>query len=136
MTDLTRSRPENRYLPPLLFAGVILLIASVHFAVKWHLPTPICWMRVVTGIPCPGCGSTRCLLALSHFDVAQAFRFNPMTFLTCVGAVIWFIAWTADVYWQAQWRARFLQPLRRLPLGVIVLVAVLVNWVYLCLTLP
>ena len=132
----TATTSSNRYLPPLVLASVILLIAGVHFAAQWHLPMPVCWMRVITGIPCPGCGSTRCLIYLSRFDVVQAFRFNPMTFTALVVLVLWFLLWTADQYLHRQWLAIARQKIQRLPLAVIVPVIVVANWIYLYFTLP
>lgn len=126
----------HRYLPPLVLASVILLIAGVHFAAQWHLPLPVCWMRVLTGIPCPGCGSTRCLIALARFDIAQAFRFNPMTFTAFVVLIAWFLLWTVEQCFRRQWLAIAYQKIQRLPLAVIVPVIVVANWIYLYFALP
>ena len=35
------------------------------------------WKRLF-GIPCPGCGFTRAILAALRLDFAAAFRFHPM----------------------------------------------------------
>lgn len=39
---------------------------------------PPCPFRVLTGLYCPGCGSTRCLSALLHGDLATAMAMNPL----------------------------------------------------------
>jgi Protein of unknown function (DUF2752) len=41
---------------------------------------PPCLFRKLTGLKCPGCGSTRALHHLLHGDVAGAFRLNPLLF--------------------------------------------------------
>jgi hypothetical protein len=41
---------------------------------------PQCVFRQVTGLECPGCGTTRALHALLHGRVGEAFRFNPFLF--------------------------------------------------------
>jgi hypothetical protein len=41
---------------------------------------PRCVFHVMTGLDCPGCGTTRALHALLHADIGAAFRFNPMLF--------------------------------------------------------
>ncbi len=41
-------------------------------------PLPGCPFRALTGLYCPGCGSTRCLYDLVHFDVAGALAMNPL----------------------------------------------------------
>ena len=37
-----------------------------------------CFFKSVYGVPCPGCGMTRALLALACGDVALAFSFHPL----------------------------------------------------------
>ena len=41
-------------------------------------PLPACPFHAVTGLYCPGCGSTRALHALVHGDVATALAMNPL----------------------------------------------------------
>jgi len=38
----------------------------------------VCPFRKLTGLACPGCGSTRALHRLIHGDVVAAFHFNPL----------------------------------------------------------
>jgi hypothetical protein len=47
--------------------------ARVHFF-------PPCLFHALTGLNCPGCGSTRALHHLLHGDVGGALRLNPMLF--------------------------------------------------------
>lgn len=42
---------------------------------------PPCPFRALTGLYCPGCGSTRALDALLHGDVTRAFDMNPLGLL-------------------------------------------------------
>ena len=37
-----------------------------------------CFVKVLLGIPCPGCGMTRAYIRVSHFDFAGAFQYHPM----------------------------------------------------------
>lgn len=43
---------------------------------------PVCPFRALTGLSCPGCGSTRGLHRLLHGDVVAAFEFNPFLILS------------------------------------------------------
>jgi hypothetical protein len=44
-----------------------------------HLPgRTICPFNAVTGLPCPGCGMTRAMLALGQGRLAAAAIFNPL----------------------------------------------------------
>ena len=42
---------------------------------------PHCLFHDLTGLQCPGCGTTRALHHLLHGDVAGAFRLNAMLFV-------------------------------------------------------
>ncbi|MBC8544660.1 MAG: DUF2752 domain-containing protein [Clostridia bacterium] len=39
-----------------------------------------CVIRLLTGIPCPGCGLSRAYLALLHGHIADAFYYHPLFF--------------------------------------------------------
>jgi uncharacterized membrane protein YhdT len=39
---------------------------------------PRCWLFVLTGIECPGCGGLRAAHALLNGDVARAWSLNPL----------------------------------------------------------
>lgn len=47
-----------------------------------------CPFAAATHQPCPGCGSTRAVLALMHLDFAGALRFNPMAPLIAISIAI------------------------------------------------
>ena len=70
-------------------------------------PFPPCMFFSATGLHCPGCGLTRCLHALAHGDLAQAFSMNPLLLALLLLTPL-FIAWSLG------WRPRRLQPLARL----------------------
>lgn len=42
---------------------------------------PRCPFRMLTGLECPGCGTTRALHHLLHGRIDEAFRLNPMLFV-------------------------------------------------------
>ena len=77
---------EDKSLPLFLFLGLALLLFVVSTGVQI---IPECGLRRLVGIPCPFCGGTRCLLALSQFKWREAFCFNPMVFLTCASILVY-----------------------------------------------
>jgi len=56
---------------------------------------PICPFRALTGLSCPGCGSTRGLHRLLHGDVVAAFEFNPFLILSLPFLVYALVRYTA-----------------------------------------
>jgi hypothetical protein len=70
--------------------GSAIVGAFVALAGGWVLYTfppaastfyPRCVFHSVTGLDCPGCGSTRAVHALLHGEIGTAFRLNPFLFL-------------------------------------------------------
>jgi Protein of unknown function (DUF2752) len=43
---------------------------------------PVCPFRALTGLQCPGCGSTRACYQLIHLHPIAAFKLNPLMMLT------------------------------------------------------
>ena len=78
-------------------------IAGAVFAWGWFLAglqLPQCVFIRVTGLPCLGCGGTRCARNLVHLDLGQAFLFHPGFFLVVLLGVLW------TVYSAAFWIRR------------------------------
>lgn len=50
-----------------------------------------CAFHVYTGYHCPGCGATRCILALLNGDIIAMFRYNPGLSLGIFVAVLFYI---------------------------------------------
>jgi hypothetical protein len=51
-------------------------------------PLPACPFYALTGIWCPGCGSTRCLHALVQLDLPQALAMNPLLVLSILPMLV------------------------------------------------
>lgn len=54
---------------------------------------PPCPLYALTGIYCPGCGSTRATHALLNGDLIAAFDFNPLMVLAIPVLVLAFVRW-------------------------------------------
>lgn len=64
-------------------------VAGIAVATALDVPLPPCPLRALTGIPCPGCGSARCIGALLDGDLIAAFSYNalvPMALLLLLWA--------------------------------------------------
>jgi len=116
--------------------SLVILAFAARFTLLQQLPFPVCWLRKLTGIPCPSCGCTRSLAAWASLDLEQAFRFNPFFFIACVGAFVWFGMWVGEKTSGRQLLTPFRERAKRWPLWRIGLALLALNWLYLCLTLP
>lgn len=82
-----QSRPSRPYLPFLslvaaaLAAGVVLVLVNP-FAAGSILPP--CPFHEITGLYCPGCGTTRALHALLHGSFPLALSMNPLAVVAIV----------------------------------------------------
>ena len=116
----------------------LFLAVSGGFATSCYLwlslgmPWPGCWVRRLTGLPCPTCGATHCALSLAHGDLAGAWWHNPLIFI-CYGGTLLINLYAAAVLLFRLPRLR----LANLPsqikrtLGALAIVALTANWIYL-----
>ena len=71
-------------------AAAIVTAFAVTPALSTSGPT-LCPMRLITGLPCPGCGLTRSWTAAAHGHVADAFSYNlfgPISLIAVTAFVI------------------------------------------------
>ena len=71
---------------------------------------PPCPLHALTGIYCPGCGSTRCLYALLHGDVWLALAMNP---LLVVSLPLLGLMSINAAGWRPTWAIPLMRPLAR-----------------------
>ncbi len=144
-----RERVPARWHAPLLLIALTAAAAFVRLCVHWQVPLPFCLLRTATGIPCPGCGCTRSLLAWAHLDPLAALRFNPLFFVATLGVAAWAIRRTwiglqtgpanpglSNVDRNDPEAGFNSAPFRRLLSPRLLALLAALNWLYLCLTLP
>lgn len=128
-----RHPQTNRIRIPLWAVAVVfgyLVLVGLH---EWIAssrqiePVTTCMFRIVTGQPCPTCGTTRMVLALAHGEVLQAIRLNPFMFFLAVLSALWLLARSCGL-WQLTLRTS--RHARVIALAVVVGLF-LGNWVYL-----
>ena len=59
----------------------------------------LCPFKLLTGLPCPGCGMTRSVVALLHGDPATSFYFHPLG-LPMVAALVLMALVDAWAWWR------------------------------------
>ncbi|MEQ1859308.1 MAG: DUF2752 domain-containing protein [Chthoniobacteraceae bacterium] len=71
---------------------LIVSVGTALVALLWlrfGMPMPPCVWHELTGVPCIGCGSTRCVRLLVQGAWGAAFAMNPLTFTALAGVVIY-----------------------------------------------
>ncbi|WP_371481099.1 DUF2752 domain-containing protein [Kitasatospora sp. NBC_00315] len=63
-------------------AAAALAVGQLHDA---HDPGVLCPLRLFTGVPCPGCGSTTVFIEAGHGHLLAALAANPVTVLAGLG---------------------------------------------------
>jgi hypothetical protein len=110
------------------FAFVFLALAGGGMAVMLycfdpsaHHFYPVCQFHQLTGLNCPGCGSTRALYALLHGRLLTALRDNALVMLGLAGLGLRG-GWFALNRWRSRPAGSFFSPRWLWPLLVITLV--------------
>lgn len=103
-------------------AGATVILRRVDPNVPGN-PLPGCPFYALTGIWCPGCGSTRCLHALVQLDLPQAMAMNPLLVLSIIPVLV------MALHGAGLWPARWLPLVRLFARPIPWLVLVLGYWV-------
>jgi hypothetical protein len=72
---------------------------------------PKCPFLLLTGLQCPGCGSTRAFYHLLHLHPITAFKFNPLMILTLPFLIYGFLGFTRSAITGKPYRRLFIPPM-------------------------
>jgi hypothetical protein len=106
------------------------LIAA--FWLKLGLPTPLCPLHALSGMPCPTCGATRAVGALLHGEIGRAIILNPLMTVLLVSAAL-YLCYAAVVVIGGFPRLRW-EPLTKNEANLArlaTMVLLTTNWIYL-----
>lgn len=82
-STMRRGFPDAVQKKILIIYGAIFGVGVLYAFLILHTPFRIpCLFREVTGLQCPGCGTSRMALALMRFDITAAFAYNPVAFFS------------------------------------------------------
>lgn len=80
---------------PLLVAAAAAALGAVSIGFSRLTGTSICGFYNLTGLPCPGCGGTRSVLALVQGDWSGALTWNAYGLMLVITTVILWTRWAA-----------------------------------------
>ena len=90
-------QPRSRRLIGPLIVGAGLVAATVYIgAVDPNSPGhyPLCPLKALTGLDCPGCGGLRAVHSIVHGDIAGALNHNLLAVVLFIPAIaVWWLLW-------------------------------------------
>ena len=111
-----------------LIISCCLVLLIVYFLAQIYLTnTPLCFFKLLTGLPCPICGSTRALAALARLELATALRLNPFIVLVAITIPLVVILRIATGFKITL----ILKPHEKTLLGLLVFFLFFSNWLFL-----
>lgn len=86
-------KQKNRLKKLVAGTALVVLAGFVYYIIVrfFNLSIP-CPLRFFTGIVCPGCGTTRMVMAILRFDFKAAFSFQPVLFCALIPLAVCFSA--------------------------------------------
>lgn len=116
---------------PTIF-GIVGLSAGALGAlwIGMGLPRPVCHFRMVTGVPCPTCGTTRMGEALLRGELGTALAMNPLVFVVLTILAIWALIGTVDWLRGTPARRLIVDRGERLALRVGAVTVLAGGWIY------
>jgi hypothetical protein len=106
----------------------LLALTSTHVL---EIQLPLCPFKIITGLPCPTCGLTRAVMAMTRLDFAAAFAFNPLGVAAAIGVGL-YLVYAAIVLMARLPRLRPRLTRRDMEVGrIAVLVLLAANWAWL-----
>lgn len=119
--------------PELLWGSV--LGAAALIAAGWlrsGIPTPLCPLHAITGIPCPTCGATRAASSMLHGNLPAALLLNPLMTITLCGAALYLLYAAVVVIGRLpRIRIESLSSTEARAIRVLAIILIAANWIYL-----
>lgn len=89
--DLSANNSEGRGNARIFTVAAAVVLIGTGTLAQTGIHAPPCPFHALTGLPCPGCGLTRCALSLWHGSLGLALRYHPLgvlLFALCLALVL------------------------------------------------
>jgi hypothetical protein len=124
-----RANRHDRRLAQIWAATAALVLVMGYLVRDLYSVLPPCPFRVVTGIACPGCGTTHAAHALLEGHLLDALLLNPLIFVGGMALVA--LALIAPLWIVVTGRVPALPNPVPVSVRVMAVIALIVNWGYL-----
>jgi len=83
----------------LILSSLPALLAASYFyhPYAFHGPT-LCYIKLMMGIPCMGCGLTRAFCSMAHFDFSTALHFHLLAPAVFLFLLLWYFFRVRDLF--------------------------------------
>ncbi len=119
----------------MIYGGIALLLLFAARFLPVLVLAPDCTFKLLTGFPCPTCGSTRSLVHLAHGRLFSAITLNPLTSAVIAGAVLAFLYGSIAVLFDAPRPSFSFSDAEERKIRVLFFLVLFANWAYLIATL-
>lgn len=127
--ELIHSRPaEPVHIVWGPIAVLIIIIAGLFRNLSPKMP--VCIFHEITGFPCPTCGGTRSVIALSRLDLVSSLTYNPLVFLFALGLIIFSLLFLAGEITGRSLKIKLTERGKRI-IRYSAMALIAINWIFL-----
>ncbi len=118
----------------LKYLAIIVFIIAGYFILYWY-SNPIegytvCPFKLVTGIPCPACGSTRATIHLLNGHLLKSVQINPFGLVSTILLMISVLWMLLDIFRKKETFFKFLKKNWSLEIKTLLFLIVIINWIF------
>ena len=117
----------------LTVGGASLCLLGVALATP-GIQLPRCMLKTLTGLPCPTCGVTRMVIALSRGQIAHGLFLNPLATVAAGVALMYLIYAAAVLAFRLPRLRPLVTPAGARAIRVVSVAAIAINWAWLIAT--
>jgi hypothetical protein len=117
----------------LLFIGWIWVFLNFNYFYSDANVHELCLFKIVTGIPCPSCGSTRSVINLLKGNWFQGFYLNPLGFIVLLFMLIvpFWLLYDVAVGKDGLFRAyKYAEKILRTKWSIPLIFLLVINWIW------
>lgn len=118
-----KKRMKKIIVRDIIIALLLICYAVIVITTGKSIP---CFIHLLTGLQCPGCGISRMLISMLYGDFRTAFSFHPFLFITW--PVLLTLLLNADYRYIKQGRANLISSMNLVAITYVVLLLVFSIW--------